>query len=759
MSAREDTEAAPRASNRAGRALPVAALLLLVATAALSPLDTNDVWIHLVTGRLVLEEGEVPRVDRYSFVTAGRRYVAHEWLAATLYAAAERLGGEWAVVVAGQLLPALAAVAALCLALRASGAPAGLGLPLAVLALGVARSRLFARPELLALPILLLFLALLWRDREASRRGRRTRALWLLLPLETLWANLHGSFVLGPVLVLVFAAAEALEAGLRAGGERARRTRRAAVALGLLAAAALATRRPPAFGLAAAALLAAGSALFWAGAAAGLVRLPAAAPRQGLARLLGLAALLVAAALANPRGAELLLFPFEFTTGASAITRLVNEWQPLLSSAYAQGSLRLHAFLGFAAVGCAALALAARRACLGLLELGLLLAFGLLALCHERWIGTTALLTAPALASLLAAARAASRAPGAVERGAGLVLGLAALAAAARALLGVRPEPGDSLFAAALLALLACGALAVALAWRPRWPLRLGAVAAGGVALALALLAGARGLPERPGQPDWAWLQPDPARLGPSLEARPAIDFLAREGIEGRLFTEYAWAGYAIHETWPRITVFLDSRSEVHGEALLQEHRRARARTEAARETLALWDVDLALVRFRPWPRRRQPSPGMLEALRRDPAWELLFVDDRSVLYARHRPGRALPEPLGLDPLFEPGRRPPPPEAVLRGALRRAPRSAFLHYLLADRLLEEGRTAEALAVLEAGWRVDPGYAALPLRAGRVALRAGDGAAARRWLERALEAEPGAEAARRALARLDAGAAR
>ena len=43
-------------------------------------------------GGLILDEGAVPKVDRYSFTAAGNRYVAHEWLAATLYALSERAG-------------------------------------------------------------------------------------------------------------------------------------------------------------------------------------------------------------------------------------------------------------------------------------------------------------------------------------------------------------------------------------------------------------------------------------------------------------------------------------------------------------------------------------------------------------------------------------------------------------------------------------------------------------------------------------------
>ena len=232
------------------------------ATAALVTLDNNDIWIHLTTGGLILDEGAVPRTDRYSFTAAGNRYVAHEWLAAALYATAERSAGIPGVVVAAKLLPTLAIAAMLWAAVATTRAPWGLALPVFVLALTVLRQRVLARPELLALPLLLAMLALLWRDREALRAGRRTWGVYGLVPLEALWTNLHGSFPLGIVLVLVFAFADVVRRMLAPRDRTAQLARAAGVACGLAAAAWLAMVEPPAFGLAAAAAVVAVTALF-----------------------------------------------------------------------------------------------------------------------------------------------------------------------------------------------------------------------------------------------------------------------------------------------------------------------------------------------------------------------------------------------------------------------------------------------------------------------------------------------------------------
>ena len=62
--------------------LAAAALGILVVALTFTPITNNDLFLHLLTGRLVLETHEVPRVDDYSALARGRPYVAHEWLAA-----------------------------------------------------------------------------------------------------------------------------------------------------------------------------------------------------------------------------------------------------------------------------------------------------------------------------------------------------------------------------------------------------------------------------------------------------------------------------------------------------------------------------------------------------------------------------------------------------------------------------------------------------------------------------------------------------
>jgi tetratricopeptide (TPR) repeat protein len=194
------------------------------------------------------------------------------------------------------------------------------------------------------------------------------------------------------------------------------------------------------------------------------------------------------------------------------------------------------------------------------------------------------------------------------------------------------------------------------------------------------------------------------------------------------------------------VTVFIDSRSEVYGEALLAEFRRIKNLEGAAGSALDRHGVELVLVRQNPYPVASKRNQELLRVVEDDPHWGLLYVDDQSVLYARRDlagdlpafferfvPGRFHPDdPYLADPKFE---------AEVRRAVSRAPDSAFLRFALAAALRAQGRRREALAELAAGWAANPAYAAVPQLAGEIAAAGGDTAQARRWFERALEAAP------------------
>lgn len=170
-------------------------------------LDSDTFW-HIATGQMILRDGKIPQADPFSHTMAGAAWTAHEWLAAVVLAAAHQAGG-WPVVVAVTALAFAVTIALLTHALLRWLEPI-YALLFAGAAIGMAAGHLLARPHALAMPLLMIWTIELVRASEANRAP----GFWLL-PLMTVWANLHGGFTLG----IALAGAMAMEAVINAGRE------------------------------------------------------------------------------------------------------------------------------------------------------------------------------------------------------------------------------------------------------------------------------------------------------------------------------------------------------------------------------------------------------------------------------------------------------------------------------------------------------------------------------------------------------------
>src|SRR5579863_572903 len=153
--------------------------------------DTN--W-HVAAGRWILAHGTVPLTDPFSYTFAGKPWVAHEWLAEVLMTLAYLAAG-WSGVVLLIGLAGGAAYAMIAGELRLWLGPIGQAIGLA-LSFACLQAFLYARPHILALPLLVFWTRCLL----AARREGRAPPL-LLSPLMLVWANLHASFIFGLALI------------------------------------------------------------------------------------------------------------------------------------------------------------------------------------------------------------------------------------------------------------------------------------------------------------------------------------------------------------------------------------------------------------------------------------------------------------------------------------------------------------------------------------------------------------------------------
>jgi hypothetical protein len=167
----------------------------------------GDTYSHIAAGRWILEHGVVPTQDPFSHTMPGAPWTAFEWLSQVILAVAHQWGG-WTGLVALTALSLSATVALLTRALLRTLEPIYVVM-FAALAISMTHGHVLARPHMLAMPLMVIWTIELVRASEEHRAPR----LWLL-PLMTLWANLHGGFTLG----IGFAFAFALEALLAARG-------------------------------------------------------------------------------------------------------------------------------------------------------------------------------------------------------------------------------------------------------------------------------------------------------------------------------------------------------------------------------------------------------------------------------------------------------------------------------------------------------------------------------------------------------------
>jgi hypothetical protein len=165
-----------------------------------------DLWGYLAFGRRFWETGAFPYRDVFTYVPTRPLWVYHEWLTGVLFFPLyQALGGAGLQLL--KYTVGLATVAMVYLTARERGASfvsAALGLLLIqlfpVIGFSPVRAQVFTYCFFAASVYLL----------EEARLNQRWRGLWLLVPLQTVWCNVHGGFLSGLGLISIYGVGEAL---------------------------------------------------------------------------------------------------------------------------------------------------------------------------------------------------------------------------------------------------------------------------------------------------------------------------------------------------------------------------------------------------------------------------------------------------------------------------------------------------------------------------------------------------------------------
>jgi hypothetical protein len=172
-------------------------LALLVPILLQKPLlnSDGDLARHLRHGRYMLEHGELIRADPFSFTRPGAPFVGFEYGSQLLYAIAEQIGGLPAVAVLAGLLIALTYSLLSAFLLERSVDPLLAYLTVG-LAIALGAGHWTARPHLFSFLAVIILLGVLER--------RPARGVLACAALFVMWANLHGGFVYGWILIGIY---------------------------------------------------------------------------------------------------------------------------------------------------------------------------------------------------------------------------------------------------------------------------------------------------------------------------------------------------------------------------------------------------------------------------------------------------------------------------------------------------------------------------------------------------------------------------
>jgi hypothetical protein len=116
----------------------------------------------------------------------------------------------------------------------------------------------------------------------------------------------------------------------------------------------------------------------------------------------------------------------------------------------------------------------------------------------------------------------------------------------------------------------------------------------------------------------------------PQAEARTypaaAVAFLAAQRLPGPLLNPYDWGGYFIWKLYPQYQVFIDGRSDLYGDQLMNEFAATYQVKNDWKASLQHWHIAAVVV---------PPAAPLAVALRQEAAWKPVYEDHQAVVLVR----------------------------------------------------------------------------------------------------------------------------
>lgn len=182
--------------------------LLAVTFLVLTPITSNDFWLQLKVGGMILDNGEIPKTALFEFTEAkDMPFVAYEWLFSVVIYLIHSVVGYKGSIVVKALLGYIIFGLTFLLSFQINR-HAILSMFIGIITIMAANYRHFFRPEIFAYVFVLIHLNCIVRYRTTQNMK------WLigLVPLQIVWVNSHGSYLVGLGFLPIFALGDIVDA-------------------------------------------------------------------------------------------------------------------------------------------------------------------------------------------------------------------------------------------------------------------------------------------------------------------------------------------------------------------------------------------------------------------------------------------------------------------------------------------------------------------------------------------------------------------
>ena len=173
-------------------------IFLIILNTGQRLLGDADTGYHIRAGEYIIENLKVPDHDIFSHILPPIDWTAHEWLSEVVFAFIHKISGLSGIVVIIAIL--ISSVFVLLLKfLKYSGISILIAAFMVAFAAGTSTIHWLARPHIFSLP-----LTLIWYIILDTYQVKGKNYLYTLPLLMLLWVNLHGGFMIGFILLVIY---------------------------------------------------------------------------------------------------------------------------------------------------------------------------------------------------------------------------------------------------------------------------------------------------------------------------------------------------------------------------------------------------------------------------------------------------------------------------------------------------------------------------------------------------------------------------